>query len=66
LRTLEHALRVVYGSARKSLPASGQDLQAIARLMEPAVGREFQGKLPDSLAETQHLIRAIFERIFGV
>ncbi len=66
LRTLEHCLRMVHGSARKTLPAYEPDLEAMGKLMRATLGRELREPLPEALEKTTIAVRAIFERILVV
>jgi glutamate-ammonia-ligase adenylyltransferase len=66
LRTLEHCLRMVHGSARKTLPGYQPDLEAIGKLMRSSLGRELREPLPQALERTTTAVRAIFARILVV
>jgi glutamate-ammonia-ligase adenylyltransferase len=66
LRTLEHCLRLVHGSARKTLPAYEPDLEAMGKLMRATLNRELREPLPEALEKTTIAVRAIFERILVV
>ena len=63
LRTLEHCLRMVYGSARNTLPGFEPDLEAVGKLMRASLGRELAEPLPQTLEKTTIAVRAIFDRI---
>jgi glutamine synthetase adenylyltransferase len=66
LRTLEHCLRMVYGSARNTLPGFEPDLEAVGKLMRASLGRELAEPLPQALERTTIAVRAIFDRILVV
>jgi glutamate-ammonia-ligase adenylyltransferase len=66
LRTLEHCLRMVYGSARNTLPGFEPDLAAVGKLMRASLGREVAEALPQELENTTIAVREIFDRILVV
>jgi glutamate-ammonia-ligase adenylyltransferase len=66
LRTLEHCLRMVYGSARNTLPGFEPDLEAVGKLMRASLGREMAEALPQELENTTIAVREIFDRILVV
>jgi len=66
LRTLEHCLRMVYGSARNTLPGFEPDLESVGKLMRASLGRELAEPLPQALERTCIAVRSIFDHILVV
>jgi glutamate-ammonia-ligase adenylyltransferase len=62
-RTVEHAVRLVVGKARKSLPATEHGRCAAERLTTRLLRREFAGGLEQELARTFAEVRSIYERV---
>ena len=62
-RTVEHAVRLVVGKARKSLPATEYGRTATERLSARLLRREFDDGLEAELTRTFAEVRAIYERI---
>jgi [glutamine synthetase] adenylyltransferase / [glutamine synthetase]-adenylyl-L-tyrosine phosphorylase len=62
-RTVEHAVRLVVGKARKSLPATEHGRCAAERLTALLLGRELVGGLEAELARTMAEVRSIYERV---
>ncbi len=63
LRALEHAVRLVTGRTRKSLPAAEGARQAVAELTARFLNREQRLDLPAELAGVQSSLRALYDRI---
>jgi glutamate-ammonia-ligase adenylyltransferase len=64
-RTVEHAVRLVTGKARKSLPGTEQGKHAAEHLSARLLRREFVGGLEAELARTMEKVRGIYERVVG-
>ncbi|HKT69499.1 MAG TPA: hypothetical protein VJP83_08685, partial [Terriglobales bacterium] len=62
-RTVEHAVRLVVGKARKSLPGTEHGRCAAERLPNRLLRREFVGGLEAELARTMAEVRSIYERV---
>ncbi|MGE5724784.1 MAG: hypothetical protein ACM34G_06410, partial [Acidobacteriota bacterium] len=62
-RAVEHAVRLVVGKARKSLPATEHGRCAAERLTTRLLRREFLGGLEAELARTMAEVREIYERV---
>ena len=62
-RTVEHAVRLVVGKARKSLPATEHGHCAAERLVTRLLRREFMGGLEAELARTMAEVRGIYDRV---
>jgi glutamate-ammonia-ligase adenylyltransferase len=62
-RTVEHAVRLVSGKARKSLPGTEHGRWAAERLSERLLRRQFVGGLEAELARTFAEVRRIYERV---
>jgi hypothetical protein len=62
-RTVEQAVRLVVGKARKSLPATEHGRCAAERLTSRLLRREFAGGLEAELARTMAEVREIYERV---
>jgi glutamate-ammonia-ligase adenylyltransferase len=63
LRTVEHAIRLVTGRARKTLPVSGPALAACEQLCGKMLQRDFPGGLESELQLTMIGVREIYERL---
>jgi glutamate-ammonia-ligase adenylyltransferase len=66
LRTLEHCLRMVYGSARNTLPGFEPDMEAVGKLVRASLGWDMAAPLPQMLESTTISVRTIFDRILAV
>jgi [glutamine synthetase] adenylyltransferase / [glutamine synthetase]-adenylyl-L-tyrosine phosphorylase len=64
-RTVEHAVRLVVGKARKSLPGTEHAHCAAERLTARLWRREFVGGLEAELARTMAEVRSIYQRVLG-
>jgi glutamate-ammonia-ligase adenylyltransferase len=64
-RTVEHAVRLVVGKARKSLPGTEHGRCAAERLTFRLLRREFMGGLEAELARTMAAVRGIYERLLA-
>jgi glutamate-ammonia-ligase adenylyltransferase len=64
-RTVEHAVRLVVGKARKSLPATEHGRCAAERLTARLLRRELAGGLEQELARTFAEVRDIWERLMA-
>ncbi|HEV2114691.1 MAG TPA: hypothetical protein VGR48_01620, partial [Terriglobales bacterium] len=62
-RTVEHAVRLVVGKARKSLPATEHGRWAAEQLTARLLRREFLGGLEAELARAMAEVRGIYERV---
>ena len=62
-RTVEHAVRLVTGKTRKSLPGTEHGRCATERLSARLLQREFRGGLEAELARTFTEVRSIYERV---
>ena len=62
-RTVEHAVRLVVGKARKSLPATEHGRCAAERLTTRFLRRELAGGLESELARAMAEVREIYDRI---
>jgi glutamate-ammonia-ligase adenylyltransferase len=65
LRTVEHAVRIVVGRARKWLPATEHAQQVTEKLTAKILGREFPHGLEAELVETRKEVRAIYDRVLA-
>jgi glutamate-ammonia-ligase adenylyltransferase len=64
-RTVEHAVRLVVGKARKSLPGTEHGRCAAERLTALLLRREFVDGLEAELVRTMAEVRGIYERVLG-
>ena len=62
-RTVEHAVRLVVGKGRKSLPATEHGRTVTERLSARLLHREFEGGLEAELTRTFAEVRAIYDRV---
>jgi len=62
-RAVEHAVRLVVGKARKSLPATEHGSHAAERLTGRLLRRDFAGGLAAELARTFAEVRSVYERL---
>jgi glutamate-ammonia-ligase adenylyltransferase len=62
-RAVEHAVRLVTGKARKSLPGTEQGRAAAERLSARLLRRDLEGGLEAELTRTFAEVRAIYERL---
>ena len=65
LRTVEHAVRLMVGRARKWLPATEHARQVTEKLAGQILRREFAGGLEAELGRTCSQVRRIYERLLG-
>jgi glutamate-ammonia-ligase adenylyltransferase len=65
LRTVEHAVRLVVGKARKFLPATEHGRCAAERLVARLLRHEFMDGLEAELARTMAEVRSIYERVLA-
>jgi glutamine synthetase adenylyltransferase len=62
-RALEHAIRLVTGRARKTLPVGEHARSAIEELAARMLGRSFAGGLESELQRTLPAIRSLYEHL---
>jgi glutamate-ammonia-ligase adenylyltransferase len=60
LRTVEHAVRLVDGHNRKSLPENAHSRASVAWFVERALGRPFSGSLEEELRHWMTVVRRRF------
>jgi glutamine synthetase adenylyltransferase len=67
LRSVEHAIRLNEGRARKWLPANPQAMASIEQIVARMMGRtELQGTLEAVLRDSMRSLRAVFLDRFGI
>ncbi len=65
LRSCDHALRLVTGRSRKSLPENEAARAAATELTRKILGRNFPGELHDELQRSAARVREVYERLLG-
>jgi glutamate-ammonia-ligase adenylyltransferase len=65
LRACDHALRLVTGRSRKSLPDNEAARAAATELTERILRRKFAGGLQSELQQSAARVREIYERLLG-
>lgn len=63
LRTVEHAVRIVQGKARRSVPAGGPARTAVERLVAESLDRMHNGDLEGALKRAFAEVRSVYDRI---
>jgi glutamate-ammonia-ligase adenylyltransferase len=63
-RTVEHAVRLVEGRARKWIPANPIALRSVEAIVTGVLGREIDGSLAEELQSNMTAVRSIFDVTF--